>query len=42
MDTNGIKIDDDESIANRFNNYFTSIPQNLAEKIPLSANSYDR
>src|SRR5918995_4051038 len=42
MDTNGVMIYDDETMANKFNNYFTSIPQNLAEKIQASPNSYDK
>ena len=42
VDSNGVIIDDDETIANKFNSYFTSIPQNLAEKIPSSPNSYNK
>ena len=42
MDANGVMISDDETKANKFNNYFTSIPQNLADKIPASPNSYDK
>jgi len=42
VDSNGVMIEDDETIANKFNSYFTSIPQNLAEKIPSSPNSYNK
>jgi len=42
IDTNGVMIEDDETMANKFNNYFASLPQNLAEKIPTSPNTYDK
>jgi Reverse transcriptase (RNA-dependent DNA polymerase)/Endonuclease-reverse transcriptase len=39
---NGDRIDAAEMMANKFNNYFTSIAQSLAEKIPDSPHSFKR
>jgi hypothetical protein len=37
---NGLKITDNEVIAEKFNNYFTGIAHNLSAKIPTTKNTY--
>jgi Reverse transcriptase (RNA-dependent DNA polymerase) len=42
LNVNGEKIETGEIMANKFNNYFTSIAHSLAEKIPKSSESFKR
>ena len=39
---NGVRIEDAEIMANKFNNYFTNIAHSLAEKIPNSSHSFKK